>query len=167
MLWQCTNGNIAFPLALSASLLKEMYLSETEELFRPQKRQSDVNETKHRSEGNPGFYVVSILKYFLDKASICLPLCIYVLKTAVHLSSLHALLFFYLLAWNSKPDAPYTILTAEPSVSSMVSSHVLFFRFWDAFIFWLAWNFGQHTLYIEELSEERVNKATNDLCYLV
>lgn len=98
MLWQCTNGSITFPLALTASLLKEMYLSETEELFRPQKMQRDVNEMKHRSEGNPGFYVVSLLKYFLDKASICLPLYIYVLKRAIHLSSLHALLYFYLLA---------------------------------------------------------------------
>lgn len=87
------------PLTHSHStLLKEMYLSETEELFRPQKRQSEVNETKHRSEGNPGFYVVSTLKYYLNKASICLPLCTYVLRTVIHLSSLHALLFFYLLA---------------------------------------------------------------------
>lgn len=74
----------------TASLLKEMYFSDTEEILRPQQKWSEVKEMKQASEGNFGFYVVFLLKYFSNKANICLPLCTELLKSVIHLSCLHA-----------------------------------------------------------------------------
>lgn len=56
----------------SAWLLKKIYQTQKKYL---DLCKSEVNEMKQASEGNFGFNVIFLLKYFSNKANICLPLC--------------------------------------------------------------------------------------------